>query len=325
MIKKKTNSLAKSYEVSYKTNGSGGFSSSRALSFGEDVKFFKPVEGRNKISIIPYEIKTANHPLVAKGSLEVGDSDFKLDIWEHRGLGSDGMDSCVCLKKNYNKPCPICEEYERLKKEEDENADSFKPKRREYYNVLNKDGELQVFATSHYLFGKELIEEARDDEEGGFVDFADVDDGKAVKFRASKKSIGSGTEFLEFKSFSFEDRDEPIPASVLNKVQSLDALINVPTYDELKKLLSGQSDESEEEDDEDDEPPFSTSKSNDSEEKPPVRAGKKRVATEEEDDDPAPVKSKKSQCPFGHAFGTDCDSCEDCDNCDVWEQCYRAK
>lgn len=312
MVKKKAD-LKKTYEVSYKASGSNGFSSTRAMNFDDNVKYFKPVEGRNKINIIPYEIKTENHPLVAKGSLEVGDSDYKLDLWEHRGLGLDGRDSCVCLKKNYGKPCPICEEYERLKKLEDENADTFKPKRREYYNVLNKDNELQVFATSHYLFGKELIEEARDDEEGGFIDFADTEEGKAVKFRASKTSFG-GADFFEYKSFSFEDREEPISDKILDKVISLDELINVPTYEELHKLVTGEVDD--EEDDEDEE-----------EEAPPKKTettSSRKSATFDEDEEPSkPVR--KSECPFGHKFGKDCDAFDDCDNCDCWERCYKTK
>ena len=217
--KKKSGGLAKRYQTSYDNKGTSG-SKSGVMNYKmldrDDIEFFSPKEGRNRINIIPYVVKSKNHPLVKSGDLEIGDKDYIMDIFVHRGIGPSES-SVVCLKETYGKPCPICEQSAALRKQgKEDEAAALKPSRRAFYNVQDtKDPEkLKIFETSHYLFEKELIEEARDDEEGGFTDFADEENGKEIKFRCSKVTKG-GYEFNEFKSFSLEERDDNIPDELL--------------------------------------------------------------------------------------------------------------
>src|SRR5574344_3080567 len=80
--KKKKGGLAKRYQASYESKGSSG-GKAGVMNWGKvngDVQFFSPAEGRNRINIIPYTIKTKNHPLVKKGEFEVGDSDYVMDV-----------------------------------------------------------------------------------------------------------------------------------------------------------------------------------------------------------------------------------------------------
>ena len=179
---------------------------------------------------------------------------------------------------------------------------------------MKEPEKLKIFETSHYLFEKELIDEARDDEEGGFVDFADEESGKEIKFRCSKVSKG-GFEFNEYKSFGFEDRDENIPDELIEKAISFDEILNVPTYEEVEKIFYGS------DDDDEDEEPKSKSKS------------KSKVDDDEDDDedeDDEPKSKKKDckgdcgKCPFGHEFGKDTDDFDDCDDCDLWEKCINS-
>lgn len=349
--KKKKGGLAKRYQASYESKGS----SSRNAGVMDwkkvdgEVQFFSPVEGRNRINIIPYTIKSKNHPLVKKGEFEVGDKDYVMDIFVHRGVGPSEA-SILCLKNTYGKPCPICEQSALLRKQgKEDEAGALKPSRRVFYNVqdLKNPDVLKVFEASHYLFEKELIDEARDDEEGGFVDFADEESGKEIKFRCSKTSKG-GFEFNEFKSFSFEDRDENIPDELLESAISFDEIMNVPTYEEAEKILYGrdEDDDDEEEDDDDEEPaPKKTAKKKfavddddeeddddddeEEEEKPAKKPAKKSKVVEEDDEPPAKKPSKKEKdcsgdcekCPFGHKFGEDADKFDDCDDCDIWDKC----
>ena len=325
MIKNK--SLAKRYATSYQSRDKNGSTGSRVINFsGTDLEFYAPQEGRNRISIVPYTIKSDKHPLVKNKTLEVGDMDYVMDIWEHRGVGP-GQSSVLCLKHTYGKPCPICEEAARLKKEgKDDEAKALKAKRRVYYNVFDpKDGKVKIFATSHYLFEKELIEEARDDEDGGYIDFADPEEGKEIRFRAVKESL-SGQEYFEYKSFSFEDRDDLLPKNVLNRAVSFDELLEVPTYNQVEKLLYGADEDSDNDEEEVDEKPT------------PKKVKPEPVEEDEEEERAlAPKKSKKvveedeaecdkdcSKCPFGHTFGKDRDKFDDCDECDVWGECYKA-
>lgn len=287
--KKKKGGLAKRYQASYDNQGSFG-SKAGVMNWKKvdrEVEFFSPKEGRNRINIVPYEIKTKNHPLVKKGEFEIGDKDYVMDVFTHRGIGPSEA-TVLCLKETYGKPCPICEQAAMLKKQgKEKEAGALKASRRVFYNVQDckNPDKLLVFEASHYLFEKELIEEARDDEEGGFVDFADEESGKEIKFRCSKVSKG-GFEFNEYKSFSFEDRDENIPDELLESAISFDEIMNVPTYEEVEKILYG---EDEDEDSDEDEKPSKKSKK--------VESDDEEDDFDEEEEKAAPKKSKKKSEP----------------------------
>ena len=299
MVKKKS-TLGKRYQSSYASKSSGGNAKKQVMDWKKvdgDVTFFSVSEGKNRINIIPYIIKSKNHPLVKSGDMEIGDTDYVMDVYVHRGVGaSEG--SVICLKETYGKPCPICEQMVLLRKQgKNDEAGDLKPSRRVFYNVENikEPGKLQVFETSHYLFEKELIDEARDDEEGGFIDFADPVKGKEIKFRANKVKKNK-FEFTEYKSFSFEDRDEPVSDELLENAISFDEIMTVPTYEEVEKMFYG----TDEEDDEEEEKPVKKSKHRDEDdeeqEEKPVKKSKKPVEDEDDDEeDENPSKKSKSK------------------------------
>lgn len=365
MINKKK-SMMKRYQVSYESKESGAPAKAGIMNWKKvegDVTFFSPIEGRNRINIIPYIIKTKNHPLVKRGEFEIGDKDYVMDVFVHRGVGPSEA-SVLCLKSTYGKPCPICEQSAIIRKQgKEEEAGALKASRRVFYNIqdMKEPDKLKVFETSHYLFEKELIDEARDDEEGGFIDFADPIDGKEIKFRASDVQKGS-IKYKEFKSFSFEDRDDPISDELLESAISFDEIMNVPTYEEVEKILFGQDDDEDEEsdefvkkskhnddsddEDEEDRPVKKSSKKYEDEdddesvEKPAKKSAKNRDDEDEEngdeeespkkpakkvedDDEPEPPKKSCGKCPFGHCFGIDDDKYDDCDDCDVWDKCVK--
>lgn len=355
MMNKKKSTLSKRYQQSYETKDSGVSSKKGVMDWKKvdgDVTFFSPVEGKNRINIIPYEIKTKNHPLVKRGEFEIGDKDYVMDVFVHRSVGPTEA-SVICLKNTFGKPCPICEQMAVLNKEgKEDEAKAFKAQRRVFYNVqdLKDEGKVKVFETSHYLFEKELIDEARDDEEGGFIDFADEEEGQEIKFRASEVSFG-GHKYKEFKSFSFEDREEPLEKEVLEQAISFDEIMNVPTYEEVEKIFYGVDDEDEEnksskksktvdeDDDDEDEKPVKKSKhveevEDDEEQEEAPKSKKSKVDDEddedEQDDDEDEKPAKKScdkncgECPFGHKFGKDTDEFDECDDCDVWDKCVKA-
>lgn len=333
MIDRKRGGLAKRYQASYESRDSG-MSSKSVMDWGKvdgDVTFFTPIEGKNRINIIPYVIKTRNHPLVRRRGYEIGDLDYVMDIYVHRNVGPSEA-NVICLKSTFGKPCPICEQAALLRKQgKEKEAAELKPSRRVFYNVqdMKEPDKLKVFETSHYLFEKELIDESRDNDEGGFVDFADPDDGREIKFRA--REVQKGTmKYKEFKSFSFEKRDEPISDELLESAISFDEVMNVPTYEEVEKILFG-TDSDDEEDDEKFDKEFDESSYDDDEEKPVKKPSKNR----EEDDEPSneavaevgekfePPSKSCGNCPFGHRFGKDCDEFDDCGNCDNWDKCVK--
>ena len=211
MVNKKKGGLSKRYQASFDTKESRGGSKNGVMDWRKvdgEVNFFKPVEGKNRINIIPYVIKTKNHPLVKRGEFEIGDTDYVMDCWVHRSVGLSEV-SVVCLKETYGKPCPICEQSAMFAKEgKDKEAKDLKPKRRVIYNIqdLKEPDKLKVFEASHNLFEKELIDEARDDEEGGFVDFADVvvADGRGVRdLQFVDKAGDHGNGFVQLVAGGF--------------------------------------------------------------------------------------------------------------------------
>ena len=293
--KKKKGGMAKRYANSYASRDSGSGSKGGVINYRNhdgEIKFFSPAEGKHRINIIPYVIKTKNHPLVKSGEAEIGEKDYVLDFYAHRGVGP-AEKTVLCLKNTYGKPCPICEQAAALRKAgKEKEANALKPSRRVVYNIedLKEPGVLKVFETSHYLFEKELIEEARDDDEGGFIDFADEEEGMEIKFRASKVTK-NGMEFTEFKSFGFEDRDDPLDKKLLEDAISFDELLTVPTYEEAEKILYG--DDEEDEDDDEDEPKSKKSKKSKSYDEDDEEDDDEDEDEDEDDEEPAPKKSSK--------------------------------
>lgn len=358
---KKSNSLKDRLKKSYesKDRGAGTRPSAMNWKLVEDIKFYKPKEGKNKIDIIPYEIKTKNDPLVKTGDAKVGDQSYMLDLWIHSNIGSTQA-QIICNKENFNKPCPICEQrqafYNEGKKDE---ASALKAKRQCFYNVRdvkNNPDEIQIWPISHFLFEKELIEEAKASaDDGGIVDFVDIDDGKSINFRAAEtESVinGKSVKFLEYKSFSFSDRDDPLDDSWVKKAVSFDELMILNTYDEAKKILFGDEDGNDSDDDddkpvkgknkkssveEDDEDVDDDDDTDDEEVDTESEEDEEESDEDEEDDEPAPkVKAKPVakkttvgkpntvfKCPHKHKFGIDCEKFEECGDCDEWANCKK--
>ena len=330
--KKKKGGMAKRYANSYANKDNGSGSKGGVINYRNydgEIKFFSPAEGKHRINIIPYVIKTKNHPLVKSGEAEIGEKDYVLDFYAHRGVGP-AEKTVLCLKNTYGKPCPICEQAAALRKAgKEKEANALKPSRRVVYNIedLKEPGVLKVFETSHYLFEKELIEEARDDDEGGFIDFADEDEGMEIKFRASKVTK-NGMEFTEFKSFGFEDRDEKLDEKLLEDAISFDELLIVPTYEEAEKILYGDEEDDEDEQEDEEPAPKKSSKKSSKKSKSDEEDDEAENDEEDDEDDEPKLKAKCGgnceKCPHGHKFGEDCDDFDECDDCDLWPKCVKA-
>lgn len=330
-----------SLDKRYNAPSSSGGGGSRVfdLSEYEGVKFWKQKEGSNKINIIPYKVSSKNHPLVAKGILEKGDMDYTLELWVHTFVGP-GNASVVCLKRNYNKPCPICELSDKLKAEKKEKeSKALWAKRRMYYNVqdvLNPDDGIQLFETNHKNFEKPLMSLAKDTDDGSpFIDFADIKEGKTLKFMGEKEQF-EGKDFIQFANLKFIARPEPV-TDLASEALPLDALLVVRPYEEIEAILYGDV-----ADDEDDEPVKAKKRARDDDEddEPPVTAKKKASPVEDDEDDEPPAKRKakddddeppakkadENECPHGMKWGVDNDSNPKfCDKCDKYKACLRAQ
>lgn len=294
---KKRKGMQARYQKSYDSKDFGG-ANTDIIDWGkvkDGVKFYKPKEGINKVIIVPYIIKTKNHPLVHAGDMEIRDKDYVMDLYVHRRVGPTEKDA-ICLKNNYGKACPLCDAAKEYRqKGDDDSYRALKASRRVYYNVLNArkmDAGLMVFSgVSHWLFEKEMIEEARSCAEGEeIIDFAGLDEGRVVKFRGSMDSLGSN-EFLKFKSFDFLEREEELEAGIEEQTVSFDEFLILRDAKEMEKLLYDEDEE---------------------------KGG------EEEEEEKSDTGKKEKTCPEGYTFGKDFNEDDDCEDCDIRKACSKA-
>lgn len=257
------------------------------------------------IDILPYAIKNEDHPDVLKGLLGIGNGQYLLDVYVHFNVGKIGNNkgrSFLCIKKMYNKPCPICEYWRTLdSKDDEEEYKALKVKHRCLYNIREVgSNEIKIFNISYHQFEEELTEESKANSvDGACKDFVHPEMGSTVKFRFK----GSLKEFKPFKSFEFIER-EPISKRMLNKVYDLSQFLVVPTYDQVYEGLNCG---------------MGSNYNNDDEEKNEVQ-------------DDVNIKNIKddeiTECLKGHVFGKDHDQYQDdCDACsdEDWNACEKAK
>ena len=255
-----------------RSHGSGDFS---YLVLPENVKTFKPKkEGNYRFNIIPYVAGTNN-----RDSKE-GELDYEFTFWIHRIENGDNTRSIVCPKKTYGKPCPICEQVEKLSRnyaENEEEIKALKAKQRELFNIVDARDEeqvIQVYDTSYFHgFGEMLDSRLRnfddDDEDEDFKNFADIPGGRTLKVRFNEGSF-NGNKFFAPSSIDFMERKEELDESIIDSAVCLDSCLKVLSYEQIVKLLAGTEDIEEKDS---------------SEEKPTPKRATKAVKTPEEDED----------------------------------------
>ena len=295
-------------------SSSGGFTNALDLSgLAKKPEFFKLKAGPNKFDILPYEISSNFHPLVASKALSKGDPDYNLTLWVHTDVGPSKA-KYVCPNKNYGKPCPICEAQQKAKENGDKDtADALFPKRRVYYNIvdaMDREKGVQLFETNVKYFQKPLEvadEDARKDpDQEGYTFFADPKEGgRSIKVSGSAEKF-AGHDFVQATNISFAKRRDGIE-ELLDEVIPLDKCIKLLSYEELESAFMGGIDEDIED------------------EKPEDKPVKKAPPVEEEE---APPKKevKADGCPNGHKFGKDWGECKECDDCstDIYKACRKA-
>lgn len=208
------------------------------------VNFWWPSEGRHIIDIIPF-IAGKNMP-TRNGFVKEGEWAIYVDLLVHNNVGPN-QDPFICLKQNYGKRCPICEERDRLRLNESP-SDELKKKiqalnvsRRCVYNIIVHDTEkdyargVQVWDSSHYNFQRhiEVLAEGRDGNIRVF--YADPDEGKSIQFTRE----GRGQQTTKYLGHQFLDRDYVISDDQLNAARSLDDILKVCTYEEIQEAFLG--------------------------------------------------------------------------------------
>jgi len=189
------------------------------------ISEYKPVEGDNFIAIVPPKnTKTyIGKKLFTHGNIGVNNSAY------------------LCNNVMFGERCPICDEFQKLAKEETawDDMKNFKWGVRYMFLVIDMHDDttvakgLQLYVAPKTV-NDELLTLSEDRRTGAYIDIADPITGKTVMF----KRTGMKKENTKYSGFSLEDR-ESIPAAILEAVPDWDILLNKADYDEVYKDFYG--------------------------------------------------------------------------------------
>jgi hypothetical protein len=241
-------------------------------------EYFSPEEGRNEIDIIPYRVSDKRHP----DKVPVGDTWMRRTIWVHGDVGVTGS-KYLCPAEMRRGHCPICEDRKRMARDEkvgDEELKALSPRERELFNVIDRTEDkpkIKVWDISYYNFG-EVLDKEINEGDVKVAGYSELEGGQTLRVRMAEAAIGK-TKFLKADRIDFKDRDEDYDESILDKAVDLDAILVVPSYEELKAAYLEADESGADEDDE-------------------VPKKKRRVEedddnAEDEDDDAPPKKKRK--------------------------------
>ena len=228
----------------------------------EGMDLFKiEKEGAVRLEIIPYRVpEGANNPFADPGNYW-----YERTYYNHPRIGVNG-DSYICLAKTYGKPCPVCEERQRIARDEEASeateklVKSLQPKERQLWYVYDHaapEKGVQLWEVSHHIFGKILDTQARSADPGDNWDlFADPDEGFTVKASFAEERFGD-IKFFKCSVVDFKRREEGaakvIKGLMAGLTTPLDSLLKPMQYSRLKAIFM-QTDVAEEDGDDDDTP-----------------------------------------------------------------------
>jgi len=214
----------------------------------KDVEVWSPdKKGKYNLDILPYEVKTDKHP---EQGIEKGVLWFRTEFTVHYGLGIEQV-SIVC-PRSIGQKCRVCDEAERLSKEDyEENEEVIRGLRGQKWVLMNilhpETDEVAIFAMSKGKFDNPLREELQEEENEEHLDFYQAEDGgRTLKVRFSEKSF-MGNKYLQATNIEFLKREDMDEEDILEKVFDLDSILNVLPSTKIESMFMQGDDEDEDE------------------------------------------------------------------------------
>lgn len=295
MRNNKPNRRSLSQKVADKSSNRNNENSFSYLMLPDHAKPFKvKKEGNYRVNIIPYIAGKNNR------DTDPGELDYEFTFWIHRiSDGDNNNKNIVCPKKTYGKPCPICEQVEKLSRNYAENEDeikALKAKQRELFNFVDPRDEEQtimVYDTSYFHgFGEMLDARLKsfddEDEDDDFKNFADIPGGRTLKIRFAEDTFNN-SKFYAPTSIDFVERKEEPDDSIIDKAVCLDSCLKVLSYDEILRILAGTDDDNQE--------------NNKSKEEKPARKPIVKKPTSKDDDDDEEDEDEGETDKYGNRAG----------------------
>ncbi len=191
----------------------------------DDYSTFSPKK-ENDIRILPPTWNNPNH--------------YGMDLWVHYSVGPENG-SVICLFKMKNRPCPICEEYNKAEATGREDAGSLKPVRRVVVWLLdrraeNKETKPLIWAMP-WTCDRDISKICRDRQSGELYQIDHPEVGRDVFF--DKEGEGIGTRYT---GFQLSQRSSPVDDKVLEHIANnpVPETFQWRDYDEIKALFEGQ-------------------------------------------------------------------------------------
>ena len=102
-------------------------------------------------------------------------------------------------------------------------------------NNKNYSEEPHIWDISQFLFQDKLNEEIQENEE--YETFPDLEEGYTLRIRFAEGSFGSN-KFAEVSRIDFIERKKPYDESILEKIPSLDDILEIPPYPTIESMFS---------------------------------------------------------------------------------------
>jgi hypothetical protein len=161
------------------------------------------------------------------------------EVFVHRNIGANNA-TFICLKKMFNKPCPICEYVEELRKKnpEDDIIGELIAYRRYLLFVYDVKSESTETEGLKWLDVPKIIVEnivglSKDKRTKEVLDVSDPSNGRDVEFVRKGTGLNS-----KYESFKLVDKN-PIPDEWWKDVPTFDSVLLIPTYEQMLKELTG--------------------------------------------------------------------------------------
>lgn len=301
-----------------------------------EVKNWKPKKGENLILIVPVEVTSRDNPAFRSGAIDLGDYDYGVSLYTHMGKGTVAGLSHVCLKRNYGKSCPRCEEFFRgpdqggtyVKGVKGSGNSDHASSERNYFLVVpftdaNTPDEENMGlwnSPANFKTGFNVIGMAKDMADGqSIIPFWwPTDEGRLVSFHMSQ---ASEKDFPEYSRIKFVKRPTALAEKLAQKYSfPLDSLLIVKTPDQINADIFGGPGHEEAQHEEDthsrtepkepemDPDAFGAPEPEATHAQAPITGyeDEMEVMVSKPKATPAPVESKApegSKCPYGHVFG----------------------
>lgn len=263
---------------------------SKAANYGHlliprGVPVYKEEKGSVSLDILPYVVtddahpdRNAEHEVAIEGSLW-----YRRPYKIHRNVGADGV-RVVC-PTSVGKKCPICAYRQKLLNEganwKDKAIKELRASDRVLYYVVplgerKLDEVPHVWDISQFAFQEKLNDELAEDE--SFERFPDPENGLTLRIRFAEEKIETNS-FVSVSRIDFEQRKHKYGDDVIDKLASLDDVLDVKDYKEIERLFFEAGETDADDDDDDDR-------------RPAGRRSSVRSRRDDDDDDDEPEKEE---------------------------------